>query len=83
MTIEDRSAQGIRSTGHPRQDPALRGAGEGVPVHTVLGEDARVQEPADQTQGRLVSDATADALHERVWSISSKHAVMSASNTCT
>ena len=49
-----------------RQNPALRGAGEGVPVHAVLTEDTRFQKTADQTQHALVGDATADTLHERV-----------------
>jgi len=38
------------------QDPALRGAGPGVPVQAVLGEDACFQERLDQAQDFLVRD---------------------------
>ena len=43
----------------------LAGAGAGAPVEAVLGEDARLQERADQRQDTLIDDPMTHALHQR------------------
>ena len=58
----------------------------GVPVMVsldlaFLGHDARLQEGLDQGQDALVPDAPAHPVQNRGVCSSSKHAVMSASNT--
>ncbi len=47
-----------------RQDAALGGAGVGVPVDAVLGEDASFEERLHQTQDTFVSDPMSHPVHE-------------------
>ena len=65
-TDEDSDKEEDRSS-HLRwrsQDPTLRGAGAGVPVQAVLGEDTSLEERPDQPQNTLVGDPATDSLHQ-------------------
>jgi site-specific DNA recombinase len=48
-----------------RGDPALRGAGRGVPLAAVLAENAGLQERLDQHEDALVGDPSTHPAHER------------------
>lgn len=47
-----------------RQDAALWGAGVGIPIETVLGHHARLQERLDQGQDPTIGDAATDPIEQ-------------------